>query len=257
MAAERGAKQSTDGEAAGPRSRWSQIASDLAAAIEAGHHATGDLLPSAEQIAEGYGVHRHTVRQALRHLQDLGLVSVERGRGTIVTGRRFPYRIGRRVSLRSNLGAEGLSVEGEIVSSGKARANEAAIAALTIEPTAEVWEIRTVNRAAGVPVSTGLHRLCAARFPDFPERLKSARASITAAFATYGIREYVRLSTRLTARSATREESTLLGLPRGGAVLRSVAIDGLPDGAPLQLVDAAFAGDNVEFVIDLELDDSA
>lgn len=230
--------------------RWSRIATDFAEAIERGEHADGASLPAAAAVAERYGVNRHTVRQAFRYLQDLGLVSVERGRGTIVHARRFPYRLGRRVSLRANFGAAGLDVEGEILACEQAPAAPEQAPRLALAPGAPIWEIRMLNRAAGRPVSTGMHRLSIARFPDFDRRLMAARASISAAFATYGIHDYVRLSTRLSARPATRTEARTLELGRGASVLQSIAIDGLEDGTPLQAIDGAFAGERVEMVIE-------
>ena len=230
--------------------RWSRIADELAGQIERGDYADGASLPSAIAIAERHGVHRHTVRQAFRHLQDLGLVSVERGRGTIVQGRRFPYRLGRRVSLRANFGAAGLDVEGRIVDSGTEAASAATAKRLGIAEGDAVWVIRTLNLAAGVAVSTGVHRLSVARFPGFDRRLAGARASISQAFATYGMPDYVRLSTRLSARIATKLEAQLLGLAKGAPVLQSVALDGLDDGTPLQAIDGVFSADHVEMVVE-------
>lgn len=232
--------------------RWSRIADEIAAQIERGEFADGASLPSAIAVAERYGVHRHTVRQAFRHLQDLGLVSVERGRGTIVQGRRFPYRLGRRVSLRANFGAAGVEVEGRIVDSGMAVADAATAERLAIAEGDPIWVIRTLNLAAGVAVSTGVHRLSVARFPEFDRRLADARVSISAAFATYGFTDYLRLSTRLSARRAVKLEAQLLGLGRGAPVLQSVAVDGLEDGTPLQAIDGAFSADHVEMVIEAE-----
>lgn len=230
--------------------QWSRIARELVAAIEKGEHEDGATLPSAAALAELYGVNRHTVRQAFRHLQDLGLVSVERGRGTIVRGHRFPYRLGWRVSFRSNFGAAGIDAGGDVVASGIAAADGETARLLRLDEGAPVWEIRTLSRAAGIVVSTSLHRLDVARFPDFDRRVMAARASITAAFASYGIADYIRLSTRLTARAATRLESRLLDVARGAPVLQSSALDGLADGTPLQAVVGAFAGDKVEMVLE-------
>lgn len=232
-----------------PPPRWSRIADELASQIERGDYADGASLPAATAVAEHYGVHRHTVRQAFRHLQDLGLVSVERGRGTIVRGRRFPYRLGRRVSLRANFGAAGLDVVGRVVESRTEAVDAATADRLAIHSGDPVWAIRTLNLAAGVPVSTGLHRLSLARFPDFDRRLAAAKASISAAFASYGIRDYVRLETRLSARAASKREAKLLGIGKGAPVLQSVALDGLEDGTPLQTIDGVFSADHVEMVI--------
>ena len=88
---------------------WRRIADELAAAIEREEYRPGDTLPASVALAERYGVHRHTVRQAFRHLADLGLVTVSRGRGTQVTTPRLPYPIGRRVSMRTNMGKLGIT----------------------------------------------------------------------------------------------------------------------------------------------------
>jgi len=258
MPAQRPPHQSADGPsssiaglAAG--TRWSRIASDIAGAIEKGQHADGSTLPSAAALAERYAVNRHTARQALRHLQDLGLVTVERGRGTIVRARRFPYRLGRRVSFRANFGAAGIDAEGEVLESGMAEVDAEIAGILGVEPGAPIWVIRTLSRAAGLPVSTSVHRLVAGAFPEFDRRIVAARASMTAAFASYGIADYVRMSTRLTARAATRLESRVLGVGRDAAVMQSFAVDGLADGTPLQVVVGAFAGDKVEMVLEQDV----
>lgn len=230
--------------------RWSCIARDIAADIERGRHVRGETLPSAASLAARYDVNRHTVRQALRHLQDMGLVIVERGRGTTVRADRFPYRLGRRVSFRANFGAAGIDAGGDVLESGVEAASQAVSEILLLPVGAQVWRIRTLSRAAGTPVSTSLHYLSVARFPAFDACLLAARASISAALATYGILDYVRLSTRLSARQATREEARILGLSRTASVMQSVAVDGLESGDPLQYVVGAFAGDRVEMVLD-------
>jgi GntR family phosphonate transport system transcriptional regulator len=233
-----------------PAPRWRCIARDIAADIERGRHVRGETLPSASSIAAHYAVNRHTVRQALRHLQDMGLVTVERGRGTTVRAERFPYRLGRRVSFRANFGAAGIDAGGDVLESGIEAATEAVSEILRLSVGAPVWRVRTLSRAAGTPVSTSLHYLSVARFPEFDARLLAARASISAALASYGIHDYVRLSTRLSARQATHEEARILGLSRTASVMQSVAIDGLETGDPLQYVVGAFAGDRVEMVLE-------
>ncbi|MGO4782141.1 winged helix-turn-helix domain-containing protein, partial [Lysobacter sp. 2RAB21] len=57
------------GEAA---TAWRRIADEIEAAIGRGEYETGATLPSSLALAERYGVHRHTVRQAFRHLADRG-----------------------------------------------------------------------------------------------------------------------------------------------------------------------------------------
>lgn len=61
---------------------WSQVADDLRKDIESG--VLRGKLPSEIELAEIYGVARVTIRSAVAHLRELGLVSVTVGRGTFV-----------------------------------------------------------------------------------------------------------------------------------------------------------------------------
>ena len=229
---------------------WRRIADALAAAIEKGDFAPGDILPASVTLAERYGVHRHTVRQAFRHLAEQGLVTVARGRGTQVSAQRFPYRIGRRVSMRANFGAAGIAVSSALLSADQLAGPDEACQRLRLPEGTRLWRLETLSLASGAPVGTGVHWLEAARFPGFDRVLAEAGASITAAFKACGIPDYLRLSTRLSSRLADEREAILLKTAPGAAVMVSVAIDALPDLTPIHLVDSVFAGDRMEMVIE-------
>ena len=201
-------------------------------------------------LAEQFGVHRHTVRQAFKTLAERGLVSVGRGRGTEVLMQRFPYRIGRRVSLRTNFGAVGIGVSSSVVSKSIIGASKGVAEALMIRTDDPVHAIRTLNLADGVPVSSGMHYLAVSRFPTFHDLLDQANASISAALKAAGVPDYIRLSTRLTARAATAGEAALLALETGAPVLQSIGVDALPDQTPIHLVEGAFAGERMEMIVE-------
>jgi GntR family phosphonate transport system transcriptional regulator len=229
---------------------WRRIADALASAIEQGEYAPGDTLPASVALAERYGVHRHTVRQAFRHLAERGLVSVSRGRGTQVTAPRFPYRIGRRVSMRANFGAAGIPVSSAVLASEIGPGAAEYCEALGLPEGAPLWAIETLSRAGGTPVGTGIHYLSAERFPGFDAILVEAGGSITAAFRACGIPDYVRRATRLAARIASEREAMLLRLEPGAAVLQAHGVDALPDLTPIHLVFSAFAGERMEMLVD-------
>ncbi|MEN5082109.1 phosphonate metabolism transcriptional regulator PhnF [Bosea sp. TWI1241] len=229
---------------------WRRIADEIAGAIDRGDYAAGDLLPASVALAERYGVHRHTVRQAFRHLAEQGLVSVSRGRGTQVIARRFPYRLGRRVSLRTNFGAAGIPASGQVIDAAVVAGDAAACERLSLPTGSPLWRIRSVSLADGLPVGTGVHQLCATRFPGFDRLLAEAGASLTAALKACGIPDYVRLQTRLGARLADAREADLLKIAPGAAVLTSDAVDALPDLSPIHLIDSVFAGERMEMLVE-------
>jgi GntR family transcriptional regulator len=69
----------------GPRKpRYQQIADTLREEIRRGEHAVGRYLSSEAELRVRFKVSRHTVRDALRVLDDLGLIARRRGAGSIV-----------------------------------------------------------------------------------------------------------------------------------------------------------------------------
>src|SRR5215831_1621313 len=72
---------------ASDRAVYRQIADHLRAAIGQGALAEGDQLPSEAQLVAHYGVTRATARNALRLLQEDGLIIAEHGRGVYVRAR--------------------------------------------------------------------------------------------------------------------------------------------------------------------------
>lgn len=60
------------------------LAASLRDRIAAGDYPAGSALPTEHELCALYGVSRHTARDALRLLQDAGLIERRRGAGTIV-----------------------------------------------------------------------------------------------------------------------------------------------------------------------------
>ncbi|QIN78484.1 UTRA domain-containing protein [Rubrobacter marinus] len=65
-----------------------QVADQLRGRIDSGELAPGDQLPPEVELADGFGVSRHTVRQALRHLRDRGYLASRQGKGSTVRDRK-------------------------------------------------------------------------------------------------------------------------------------------------------------------------
>jgi GntR family transcriptional regulator len=62
--------------------RYASVANDLIGRIAAGEFPVGSLLPKEFELAATYGVSRHTMREALRRLDEAGLLSRRRRAGT-------------------------------------------------------------------------------------------------------------------------------------------------------------------------------
>jgi GntR family transcriptional regulator len=90
---------------ASPRKpRYSVIADAVARAIERGQYAVGTLLPSEAELRTQYDVSHHTVREAMRTLQEQRLVAPEHGRGTRVVARAATSRYVHSLDAIPDLG---------------------------------------------------------------------------------------------------------------------------------------------------------
>jgi len=67
---------------------YRRVANAIIDAITDGTYPVGRLMPTEQELSAQHGVSRHTVREAVRHVQALGLVSRRQGQGTLVRNRQ-------------------------------------------------------------------------------------------------------------------------------------------------------------------------
>lgn len=68
--------------------RYRELADYLQESIRLGRHPVGSVLPGEHELVARHRVSRHTVREALRCLEEVGLIRRGRGIGTVVTADR-------------------------------------------------------------------------------------------------------------------------------------------------------------------------
>lgn len=224
---------------------WKRIADGLEAEIAAGCFPRGARLPTEAQLATQYGVNRHTVRRALSALAERGLVRATQGSDTFVEAPPLRYPIGPRTRFSEIATAAGREAWGRLLSAREVMADAALAEALELPPGSPILELVTLHEADGVPISTGLTRLPLPRFAGFAERY-AGTGSITRAYASYGVTDYLRRSTRITARPATPEEAESLSLAPGRVVLVLDSVNTDAQGRPIQATHSRFAADRVE-----------
>ncbi|MEO8672649.1 MAG: GntR family transcriptional regulator [Tahibacter sp.] len=64
--------------------RYLQVADELREELKRGDHPVGGMLPTEAQLCERFAISRYTAREALRILEEMGLVTRRRGSGTQV-----------------------------------------------------------------------------------------------------------------------------------------------------------------------------
>lgn len=75
----------------GYQPRYHSLASSLISEVVSGALTIGDTLASERKLAERFGASRYTVREALRLLEETGMITRRQGKNAVVTA-RFPQR---------------------------------------------------------------------------------------------------------------------------------------------------------------------
>jgi GntR family transcriptional regulator, phosphonate transport system regulatory protein len=142
----------TMGQRASGITAWKQIADVLADEIRNRTYAQTGRLPAEHALAERFGVHRHTLRQAMTELQRLGLVRVEQGRGTFVQHERLDYPLSRRTRFSDNLAQRGLLPSKQLIAARAEAPTSAAAQALGLAIGSRVVVIEMLDEADGQPI---------------------------------------------------------------------------------------------------------
>ena len=192
---------------------WQRIVRALGDGIGPGGLRPGDRLPTEAQLAARFGVNRHTVRRALQQLAQAGLVRVEQGRGSFVADDVIDYPVVPRTRFNEWIRRQNREPTGQVLHVREQAASVPVAAGLGLVAGAAVAVMDRLGLADGVPVSLGSHHFPMDRLPGVLDALR-ASATITAALAAVGVADYVRQSTRVSARLPTPREASLLKITR-------------------------------------------
>ncbi|MGB6104888.1 MAG: GntR family transcriptional regulator [Pusillimonas sp.] len=83
--------------------RYTEIAAVLARRIAEERYPIGSFMPTEKELTQEFNASRHTVRAALRQLQDARLVSRRRGSGTMVEAKTSNSGFGQSLSSLEDL----------------------------------------------------------------------------------------------------------------------------------------------------------
>src|SRR4051794_20398838 len=147
-----------------------QIEEQLAERIASRDLTAGERLPPERELAQGLGVSRMTVRQALGSLAARGLVERGVGRGTFVANRKLDHDLTRVAGLTERLERQGLAPAAHVKEVVERTASWAIAAGLELEPGSPVVRIRRLRLGDDVPLVLEDSYLPGALFPGLAER---------------------------------------------------------------------------------------
>jgi GntR family phosphonate transport system transcriptional regulator len=228
---------------------WRLVADGIERGIADGRFAAGEKLPGEMEIAETYRVNRHTVRRALATLAERGLVRAERGSGTYVETQRLAYPLRSRTRFSEIVGAGGREPRGQLIDASEEVATRELARQLGLKTGTPLVRIEALRFADRTPICVSTSWLSAERFPDAGGVFARTR-SMTALLAHYGVRDYRRASTRITAGIVDATDAARLDLTLGRPILVVDSTDVDTEDSPLVTKRSRFAAERVEFLVE-------
>ena len=198
---------------------WRQIANALRQEIASGSPAPGARLPTEAELSARFGVNRHTVRRAIEELSHSGLLRVEQGRGSFVAEDVIDYMVSPRTRFSEWIRRHNKEPSGRVLQLRELSADTSLAAALKIRTGGKVVLLERLGLADDRPVSLTSHYFPAARLRGIQEALRTAAGGITEALKSVGVSDYLRQSSRISARMPNVEEAEWLRTPRSRPLL--------------------------------------
>lgn len=227
---------------------WRQIQVLLEGKIVSGELQPGARLPTEMDLSGRLGVNRHTVRRALKALEDQGLIRVEHGRGAFVQEQLIHYPLGKRTRFSEILSRQSRIPGGRVLSSQELAADNNVSGKLSVPVGSKILCMESAHEADGRVISVCRHHFPLPRFTGLIELYKQV-GSITESLKQLGVSDYTRKETRITARTATAKDARLLAQPKSKPILYVEAINVDLDGIPIEYGATRIASELVQLVV--------
>ena len=228
-----------------PMPLWAQLETDLRARLEAGEFS--ESFPTDLELTESYEVSRHTVREAVRHLNKTGVLKRERGRGTVVNRAEFEQSLGTLYSLFQSVESTGVEQTSEVLTL-QVVADSVAASHLGVDEDADLVLLARLRLAGGVPLAVDrawLPYSIAAPLLDVDWSHTALYAELAAAGAPVPNQGWERLTPIL----PTAEDRGRLRLRKSEAAFFLERL-GCRDNVPVEWRTTVIRGDRYRFVTD-------
>jgi DNA-binding GntR family transcriptional regulator len=228
--------------------RYRKIADELIGRIRSGKLAVGATLPGELQLTQDFGVSRHTIRDALRQLEELGLVERRRGIGTRVLARRPNRAYVHRVRTPSELLQYPRESRLEVVDTGYVRASESLASLLGCKAGSRWLRVRAVRRmSGGRPPICRLELYLRPKYAEVAEQVGRRRELVYEAIERrFGV-HVAEVAVEIMARPMSADAAAALGVEPGSASMTVVRRYKDEGGGIMQVSVSEHAGERYTF----------
>ncbi|MFC1416953.1 GntR family transcriptional regulator [Streptacidiphilus cavernicola] len=228
--------------------RHEEIADALRRAIDRGEYPVGGTLPTESDLAARYEVSRGTVRQAVAALTSEGRIGSRQGARRVVLGNRRSQSFAELRSFAQWARAMGRTATGRVVEQHRRPATADDVERLLIEPGTEVLQVLRVRGLDGEPVLVERNVYppwVAGAVEGLPPECESV---VQALYDEIGI-IFAYGEHTIDAVGAGTQDADLLGIRRGGPLLRIRRTTTTHAGRPIEWSDDRYRSGSVSFAV--------
>ncbi|WEV40169.1 GntR family transcriptional regulator [Lactobacillus sp. ESL0684] len=212
--------------------------------IENHVYQVGSKIPSERQLSLKFGVSRMTLRQAIKTLEDEGILERRLGSGTYVASRKVQEKMSGIMSFTEITHANGQVPSSKLISYQVGKPSLSEKERLNLADDAEILRMERIRYADEVPICyevvTIPHNLIA----------KMSKADIsTHLYRTLEQNNYQigRVTEHISAAVANENTARLLKAKKGEPLITRLQVTELSTGVPFEYTRASYVADRFEF----------
>ena len=222
-----------------------KIHNQLRRDIENHVYKVGDRIPAERQLAEQFKVSRMTLRQAIKTLEEEGILERRLGSGTYVANQKVQEKMSGIMSFTEITRANGQTPASKLISYKITKPSLSEKERLKIDASESVLRMERIRYADGVPICHEIVTVPHQLIERFSKDDVSAHLYHTledkGGYKIGDAMEYI------SATVANEQEARLLDCKRGEALITRRQITKLADGRPFEYTRASYVGERFEF----------
>lgn len=231
---------------------YMQVLGRIQYAIDSGKYKVGDMIPSEPELEKRFSVSRVTVRRAIQGLVDSGYLVKKPGKGTFVCehGKLEVVQLSWDIDTPSFTRAcrKAGMVPGSIELGSEVRApNEEEQGFLRLQPDGEVFRLKRVHTANGIPIMANFSSFARGEFPFLEDEDLKDRSLIELIEDRTGRTLNLKGKCTLSSDRAVGDMAKWLRVPEGEPLLWLHAHYVDQDDEPMYLEDQALVGSRYTF----------
>lgn len=212
--------------------------------IEKHVYKVGDRIPAERQLAVKFGVSRMTLRQAIKTLEDEGILERRLGSGTYVASQKVQERMSGIMSFTEITEANGQTPSSKLITYQIGKPSLSEKERLGIKPDDEVLRMERIRFADDTPIC---HEVVTIPYHVVKEMSKddiSTHLYETLEKSGYQIG---RVTEHISAAVCNENDARLLKAKKGEALITRRQVTELSDGKPFEYTRARYVAERFEF----------